>query len=193
MIDETDVHFVSGRAKNQYTRDGAQELNDQDQSDAESERSLILAVQNILAQSGQSFSEGAVRDLPGQVRDVFDPLAAVSAFKHLGFEASFGEMCPSTLVSGHCPAICFDKEGRAVLLKSISETGMAEIYEPLNGDLHTVAVSELPTHCSRFVVLVKMEAQTFSRKRNNDWFWGAFTQSKWLYAQVIVAAAITNF
>ena len=61
------------------------------------ETPLILAVQHILSLSGIAFSAGAVRDLPELTSEQFYPKAAVSALRHVGFEANYGEMPVSTL------------------------------------------------------------------------------------------------
>jgi hypothetical protein len=52
---------------------------------------LLHATKKLLSHSGMAFSLGAVRDLPEKVGENFDPLAAVSALTHVGFNASYGE------------------------------------------------------------------------------------------------------
>ena len=56
-----------------------------------SEIPLLCATQQVLANSGMAFSLGAIRDLPEKLGEVFDPTSAVSALKHVGFNASYGE------------------------------------------------------------------------------------------------------
>ena len=90
---------------------------------AEPEHSLILAVQHLLSQSGLAYSVGAVRDLPELTSEDFDPKAAVSALRHAGFEASFGEMDPGALTPSQCQAIGFMASGEAVVIQSVDESG----------------------------------------------------------------------
>ncbi|TCP61081.1 hypothetical protein EV663_10627 [Rhodovulum bhavnagarense] len=70
----------------------------------DAETALILAVRHILSLSGMAFSSGAVRDLPELTSETFDPGSAVSALRHVGLEASLGEMRPGELKQSHCPA-----------------------------------------------------------------------------------------
>jgi len=93
----------------------------------DTETPLILAVQHILSLSGIAFSAGAVRDLPELTSETFDPTSAVSALRHVGFEANYGEMPVSTLEAGHCPAIAFAQNGAAVVIAEITEDGIAKV------------------------------------------------------------------
>ncbi|MEN8659691.1 MAG: hypothetical protein ABF313_16770, partial [Marivita sp.] len=87
------------------------------------ETPMILAVQHILTLSGMAFSLGAVRDLPELTGESFDPQAAVSALRHVGFEASYGELAPKKLRANHCPAIGFLKSGEAVVIHTVDDDG----------------------------------------------------------------------
>jgi ATP-binding cassette, subfamily C, bacterial LapB len=158
---------------------------------------LILAVQHILSLSGMAFSAGAVRDLPEMIRDEFDPRAAVSAFRHLGFEASFGEMRLQTLRASHCPAIGFLTSGEAVVIHAIDDdAGNVHLRRFAQQDAFVesqLALADLADHLAPYVVLVRKVHAAAKTKGRNDWFWGSLAQGKALYAQVIMAATLTNF
>jgi ATP-binding cassette subfamily C protein LapB len=159
------------------------------------EQSLIVSVQHILALSGMAFSPGAVRDLPELTSETFDPKSAVSALRHLGFEASYGEMSPQKLRATHCPAIGFLTSGEAVVVHAISDDGIVHLRrfsaEDQFDEQH-VPQTELDTHLIPFVVLARRVHAAAKTKGKNDWFWGSLLEGKWLYGQVLVAAAITN-
>ncbi|MCL7466097.1 type I secretion system permease/ATPase [Phaeovulum sp. NW3] len=158
------------------------------------EQSLILAVQHVLALNGTAFSEGAIRDLPELIREVFDPQAAVSALRHVGFEASLGEFPASALVPAHCPLIAFAKEGEAIVIEKIEENGDAVIRGFAEADQHTIlSRSDLDDALLPYVILARKVHEAAQPKGKNDWFWGSFAQSKWLYGQVVAAATMTNF
>lgn len=159
----------------------------------EQDRSLVLCVQYILSRSGLAFSEGAVRDLPELTNEVFDPQAAVSALVHVGFDASYGEMPVKTLTENHCPAIGFTKAGDPLVIKGIASSGESELWDPKSGETKSVPFKELTDLLLPYFVLVRTRHKAITRKGKNDWFWGSFAQSKWLYIQVISAAALTNF
>lgn len=158
------------------------------------EQSLILAVQHVLALNGTAFSEGAIRDLPELIREAFDPQAAVSALRHVGFEASLGEFPVSALVPAHCPLIAFAKAGEAIVIEKIEENGDAVIRGFAEADQHTIlSRSDLDDALLPYVILARKVHEASQPKGKNDWFWGSFAQSKWLYGQVVAAATMTNF
>lgn len=157
------------------------------------ERSLISAVQHILALNGTAFSEGAIRDLPELIREAFDPKAAVSALRHVGFEASLGELPVNALAPTHCPMIAFAKDGEAVVIEKIEENGDAVIRGFAEATQHTVlSRSDLSDALLSHVILARKVHEASRPKGKNDWFWGSFAQSKWLYGQVMLAATMTN-
>lgn len=163
---------------------------------ADLEMPLILAVKHILSLSGMAFSTGAVRDLPELPSEHFDPKSAVAALRHVGFEASFGEMDVSRLEAGHCPVIAFATSGEAVVIASISEDGLANVLhftakaETLQEEVSAV---DRPQFLKPYCILARKVHSDSKPKGKNDWFWGSLLRGRWLYGQVIAAAVITNF
>lgn len=161
------------------------------------ETPLILAVQHILSLSGMAFSPGAVRDLPELTGESFDPKAAVSALRHVGFEASYGEMAPKKLRASHCPAIGFLKSGEAVVIHAIDDEGQVHLRRFEGEDVPFIEEKrpkkELADQLEPYVVLARKVHAAAKPKGKNDWFWGSLAQGKGLYGQVIIAAALTNF
>ena len=165
------------------------------------ETSLIRATQHILSLSGLAFSAGAVRDLPELTGETFDPQAAVTALRHVGYEASFGKMPVGDLRAAHCPAIVFLSGGDAVVIHEINEDGQAELRyftqsDEAAGDafvVEHVARGDLAQMLAPYAVLARKIHVASKPKGKNDWFWGSLSQGKWLYGQVLVAATLTNF
>jgi ATP-binding cassette subfamily C protein LapB len=161
------------------------------------EASLILSVQSILSLSGMTFSVGAVRDLPDLVSDSFEISSAVSALRHLGFEASFGQIKLKKIGAGHCPSIGFLHSGEAVIIQQVQKDGSIQIRRFTGSDGE--AVEEILPRKQRadrlksFMILARRNHSVSATKGKNDWFWGSLAQGKWLYVQVLFAAAITNF
>ena len=60
-----------------------------------------------------------------------------------------------------------------------------------NGVTNTLKRSELAKHIDDYVILANIDP--VKDTSSASWFWGSFSQSKWLYFQVIIAAALTNF
>jgi ATP-binding cassette, subfamily C, bacterial LapB len=162
----------------------------------DSETSLIFAVQHILSLSGLAFSAGAVRDLPELTSEAFDVKSAVSALRHVGFEANAGEMAISQLNPGHCPAIGFLKSGSAVVVQEVDDTGLVtlRLYDGEDSFAEErVKKDDLSEHLQPFFVLARKVHAAAKVRGKNDWFWGSLLQGKWLYVQVLIAAALTNF
>jgi ATP-binding cassette, subfamily C, bacterial LapB len=160
------------------------------------ESSLILAVQNILSLSGFAFSQGAIRDLPEMISESFDPKAAVAALRHVGFEASLGEMAPTALKASLCPLIAFANTGEAIVVDTVDEDGVALVrHFPANSAPveERISVPELAVHLNAYFILSRKIHTSARIKDKNDWFWGSLLQGRWLYGQVFVAAALTNF
>ena len=160
------------------------------------EQTLILSVQHIFALSGMAFSAGAVRDLPEQINESFDPKSAVSALQHIGYEANYGGMKIKKLCATHCPAIGFLKSGEAVILYSIDKDKTVHLRKfsaEEQFDEEQLPLKELDVHLQPYFILARKVHATLKTKGKNNWFWGSLLQGKWLYVQVIAAAAISNF
>ncbi len=163
---------------------------------SESERNLIRSVQHLLSLSGLAFSTGALRDLPELTSEQFDPKAAVSALRHVGFEANYGGLESEELTPSHCPAIAFSHSGEAIVIERMSDDGTTWLrYFPETADMVEEAVAQADLHefLSPYMILARKVHAAARVKGKDDWFWGSLLQGKWLYGQVIVAAAITNF
>lgn len=161
------------------------------------EQTLILAVQKILSLSGMTFSRAAVRDLPELVGDNFGIREAVSALQHVGFEASFGQIQLKKIGIGHCPAIAFLHSGEAVIIQKIEKDGnllLTRFFE-VGGQIteETLSRKERGNRLKPYIILSRRSQSAMAVKGKNDWFWGSLFQGKWLYAQVLLAAAVTNF
>jgi ATP-binding cassette subfamily C protein LapB len=157
---------------------------------------LIRAVQHILSLSGMAFSTGAIRDLPELTSPRFVPTAAVSALRHVGFNANYGEMKPGALSGGHCPAIGFTQAGDAVVVAEFGDGGRARVLffdAPDAPREETLSKAEVKEQLQPFFVLARKVHTASKAKGRNDWFWGSLRQGKWLYFQVLVAAALSNF
>lgn len=163
----------------------------------DTETPLILAVQHILSISGMTFSSGAVRDLPELTEERFDPKSAVSALRHVGFEASYGKILPKALRASHCPAIGFLKNGKAVVIHSIDDQGQVKLrhFASESGTFteQSFMKKDLEDQLEPYVVLARKLHTSAKPKSKNDWFWGSLAQGKSLYVQVILAATLTNF
>lgn len=157
---------------------------------------LILAVQHILSLSGQRFSIGAVRDLPELNTASFNPISAVAALNHAGFQASYGEMHPKKLKDGHLPAIGFLKTGAPVVIHSKDEQDFL-LVRRFEDDAKIIdqrfVKDKLTEQLEPYFIFARKVHVADRLKRKNDWLFGSLLQGKWIYVQVLIAAALSNF
>lgn len=162
--------------------------------DVRNEQSLLLCVQRLLRDNGLNYSLSAIRDLPDLTQDRFGPKDAISALSNTGFISSGGELAAKELVSGHCPLIAFSKEGEAFLVTDASDPDHLAVSLPMeNFSEHTLSRKSFAETCAEFTILALRKPEVKANASKQNWFWGSLRQSKWLYTQVLIAAAVSNF
>ena len=158
-----------------------------------SERSLLGCVQHVLSWHNMVFSEAAIRDLPETVNSEFDITAAVSVFDALDFSTSFGKLKIKKIKKLHCPCIIFSKSDEAIIVEEISDAGLLVTVNPLTDERSNISRKEANDLLNDYVILIQKPLIKKSLRSKNSWFWGSFSNSKWLYFQVALAAVLTNF
>ena len=154
--------------------------------------SLLRALQAFLALEGKAFSIGALRDL-GDPSDLdYSPKSAVEALRQLGYKSSFGRIRTRRIKDTHCPLIAFTAEGAALLVENDESAGFLKVTS-FNGapEQRRLKRKQLSLEVGKYVILSNLDP--IKDTSSASWFWGSFAQSKWLYFQVIIAAALTNF
>ena len=158
-----------------------------------SERSLLGCVQHVLSWHNMVFSEAAIRDLPETVNSEFDITAAVSVFDALDFSTSFGKLKIKKIKKLHCPCIIFSKSDEAIIVEEINDAGLLVTVNPLTDERSNISRKEANDLLNDYVILIQKPLIKKSLRSKNSWFWGSFSNSKWLYFQVALAAVLTNF
>ena len=167
---------------------------DEQTQEVRNEQSLLLCVQRLLRDNGLNYSLSAIRDLPDLTQDRFGPKDAISALSNTGFISSGGELTAKELVSGHCPLIAFSKEGEAFLVTDASDPDHLVVSLPMeNFSEQTLSRKSFAETCAEFTILALRKPEVKANASKQNWFWGSFRQSKWLYTQVLIAAAVSNF
>jgi len=158
----------------------------------DAESSLIVAVQRLIKINGAEFSIGAIRDLGDIEINLYDAKSAVSTLSNLGYQSNFGKIKVKKLKPSHCPCISFNNDGYAIVIESINEKGIATVNF-LSGTSHgeDISLKNLRQIITGYFIIARKPPSL--EKGKNDWFWGSFSQSKFLYFQVIIAAVMTNF
>ena len=133
-----------------------------------------------------------MRDLgdPGEIK--FTVKSAVEALRQLGYKANFGKLRARRFREAHLPLIAFSKSGEALLVQRSEEGKLFQVTGFTEGAVtDALTRKELSNRIDDYVVLANLDP--LKDTSSSSWFWGSFAQSKWLYFQVIIAAALTNF
>jgi ATP-binding cassette subfamily C protein LapB len=157
------------------------------------ENNLVLTLQRFLRDTGETYSEAAIRDLPANGSVVFSPVEMVSVFREIGYVASFGTIPAKKLTQKHCPMIGFWQDGSAFIITDVKPDGSV-LYASTDNKLKIKKLSKdrFRSTFSGHVILARREIQA-EVKSSKRWFYSAFSQGKWLYIQVILAATMSNF
>lgn len=177
--------------------DSDKEVNPHESKDDPVETStdwLLRAVQGFLSLDGKAFSTGAIRDLGNPDELEFTAKEAVNALTTLGYRSNFGRLKARSFKPSHMPLIAFNKSGGAVLVEGVERDRRVRFTDFESGKgVQLATLKELSQRLGHYVVLAKQDASFADNKQGASWFWGSMFQSKWLYFQVLVAAALTNF
>lgn len=160
----------------------------------ETEETLLMALQSLFAHHGSTLSEAAIRDLPDLTEDFFSPNDAVSALSNAGFIASYGDIKLSELTEAMLPLLAFTKSGSAFLITKISEKGIISVQRTEKQfKQEKLPQKEVEGFFSGYAILCKKPLNPTQQKSNKGWFWSSYKGTRWLYFQVILAAAVSNF
>jgi len=158
------------------------------------DRQLVLAVQRFLRVSGLSYSEAAIRELPDLVGETgFGVREAVSALTHCGFSAGFGALKPRQIKPSLCPFIAVGPDGRAVIVTGVPNAANLEIARPESEFMSdSMPLEQFQREYGAYVILARKRHPSAAEKDGGHWFWGSLQRGRWLYVQVLIAAAVTN-
>lgn len=154
---------------------------------------LVQTLQRFLRDQGENYSEAAIRDLPADPSVTFSPSEMVSALRQIGYVASFGKIPAKNLSQNHCPMIGFWEDGTTFILTEIKADGSVRCASvESNFKVKKIASDQFVAKFSGHLILTHREKNAVT-KESSRWFYSAFAQGKWLYAQVILAATMSNF
>jgi ATP-binding cassette, subfamily C, bacterial LapB len=182
--------ITEGSSHEDGTEEPSRDLEDTVKPD---ERALVLTLQRFLRDQGEAFSEAAIRDLPATVSETFSAAEMVSVLRELGYIASFGTISANKLSQKHCPMIGFWDDGSSFILTEIRQDGTVKYASTENKlKFKKLSKDQFAARYAGHVILARRDNIT-EAKSSKRWFYSAFSQGKWLYFQVIMAATLSNF
>jgi len=159
----------------------------------DTEKSLIQATRLLLREHGVRKSGAAVRDAIDISHENVGPKEAVSALSVLGFKASFGQLNIQKLSREFFPLIAFKKNGSAFLIHASEEEDKVHATNPLDQTKLDFTFADYAKEFSQYLIIVKELNNREKAERSGHWFFSSFRKSKWIYAQVMIAAMVSNF
>ena len=185
----------SGQEKSLSVKDpGKAGLSSENQM--KSEEKLLKCIQYLLRCHGIEKSVASVRDTADASEGIFDLKEGVSSLRNLEFSANVGVLKLRKISSGHCPAIVALKDENFGVITEISPSKGVIMFDPAAEEsLQTFSIKEFNKVYDKGILLAKSPKQkkTESMPKKVNWFWGSLAQSKWMYFQVLLAAAVSNF
>ena len=160
----------------------------------EIEKSILQTLRLFLREFGVRKSTAAIRDAVDISHTYIGPKEAVSALSNFGLKASFGNIKLKKLSEDFFPLIAFNKDGRALLVNSAPMDGKIFVTDVANKNKkEEISFSDFSSDFSGYVIIAKQLTLREKEERTGHWFFSAFRKSKWTYAQVMVAAMVSNF
>ena len=159
----------------------------------ELENSLIEATRILLRNYGVRKSGAAVRDAVEISNENVGPKEAVSALSVLGFKASFGRLNIQKLSEDFFPLIAFKKNGEAFIVNLNQDDDTLSVTNPLDRTQKKFSFLDYVSEFTQYVIIAKELNNREKAERSGHWFFSAFRNSKWTYAQVMIAAMVSNF
>jgi ATP-binding cassette subfamily C protein LapB len=159
----------------------------------ELEKSLISAITLLLREYGIRKSGAAVRDAIDITHQYVGPKEVVSSLSNLGFKASFGVLNIVNLTDEFFPLIAFKKNGEALVILTAPVDGKIFITNPVSRKIEEISSQDYKLEFSQYTIIAKELNEREKQERSGHWFFSAFRKSKWIYAQVMIAAMVSNF
>ncbi len=158
------------------------------------EKTVVNAVVALLRAHSDRKSAGVVRDSVDTPYESFGHREALASLSNLGYRTSFGAMPIGQIKDEFLPVIAFRTDGSAMVVTSLSPedgVGLIDLEKPKKRE--TIGYDAFSEQYSGYLILAKPLSEQERERQGGHWFWGAFKQSRWLYTQVLIAAAVSNF
>ena len=160
------------------------------------EENLLDCVQTLLRFHNIERSHASIRSMADVSEGPFDYKDAISSLQNMDFDSNVGKMPLRKLIDAHCPLIVELSDKKKAVLTKISPKKEYILYDNNTEEKFiSFSYSDFKKEFSGGVLLAKSRKQIRDEKKpaKIDWFWSSLSQSKWTYAQVIMAAAVSNF
>ena len=203
MTEVTEAEIISEKSEKATLGKISTETSEASEADSEGsknerrieiEKSILQTLQLFLREFGVRKSTAAIRDAVDISHTYIGPKEAVSALSNFGLKSSFGNIKLKKLSEDFFPLIAFKKDGRALLVSSAPIDNKIFVTDVANKNKKDeISFSDFSSDFSGYVIIAKQLTLREKEERTGHWFFSAFRKSKWTYAQVMIAAMVSNF
>lgn len=144
-------------------------------------------------------SEAAIRAQRVGANIPLTPDGFIDAAERHGMVAALGEHALATLGNSLLPAVALLKNGRAVVIIERIDDERFALFDPALGKQPVdTALSALQAEYIGHLIAVRARYRPVTLNsepaiQGGHWFWSALSSNRWVYTQVVIAAALTNF
>ncbi len=162
---------------------------------------LEACLRAVLAYQERSISSASLRSRMACGDGLWSEETLIEAADSLGYEVEPGRIDPAMPVLPALPAICSTHEGTALAVLALESEQDALVADPEQSEKPVLMpVADLFARLSGNALCISRrslgsatgESDGGSMGRHGHWFWGPILRTRWIYAQVAVAAFLVN-
>ena len=162
---------------------------------------LESCLRAVLAYQERSISSASLRSRVARGDGLWSEETLIEAADSLGYEVETGRIDPAMPALPALPAICYTHEGTALAVLGLESEQDALVTEPERSEKpRLMPVADLFARLNGNVLSLSRRSlgsatgagDSGTVGRHGHWFWGPILRTRWVYAQVALAAFLVN-
>lgn len=151
-------------------------------------------VAEFLKALGTRRSISSILGASGKTGDNFTVKNCSEALAAFNYKSSFGVISMNTWDKSWAPMMAQKNDGSWVIVSSFEKNDFVKVFDTSSKhNLVEESWADFRSQFSGFVILAKKLTNEELKRNRGHWFFSAFRSSRWLYAQVLIAALVSNF
>jgi len=162
---------------------------------------LESCLRAVLAYQEQAMSSASLRSRVARGEGLWTEETLIEAADSLGYDAEAGRIDPAMPALPALPALCYTHEGTMLAVLALEGEGMALVVDPEHSDKPApLALADLFARLNGNTLSLRRRSLGSAQAvdggpasgRHGHWFWGPILRTRWVYAQVALAAFLVN-
>lgn len=161
----------------------------------DSTKSFIDAqvIQTYLRALGKRKSIASIKHNSDAMAQDLSISECLNVLNKFNFKASFGAVNLSELDANWLPLIAFRQNDKPLVIVELTDDKVVYLSSVNKTGTQTISTQELNDTYSGYALTARTMSYSEIKQSNGHWFFSAFAKNKWLYGQVLAAAAVSNF